>query len=189
MAVVIRAADGTPEWVLLELQGILKFKMSKLGVKLGSLCVKEGKAPTLRIGDHVLKGKMVDLKKPLAAIQDSGETEPYGGTALQSAVHKVKGVIRKKIIFEGRPEVDPLPEQLEPEAEVDPLKPEKLDVPEKPESNGKAASPDAKAEPDAELSPDKAAQPAAQPAAPASEPAAKRPRLGEPQPEVALPPT
>merc|ERR1719326_2517715 len=118
--------------------------MSKLGVKLGSLCVKEGKAPTLRIGDHVLKGKMVDLKKPLAAIQDSGEREAYCGTAL----HKVKGVIRKKIIFEGRPEVDPLPEQLEPEGEVEPLKPENLNVLETPKPNGQAPSPDAKAEPD-----------------------------------------
>ena len=39
-------------------QGILKFKIDKLGAKLGSLCVKDGKAATLRIGDHVRAGSV-----------------------------------------------------------------------------------------------------------------------------------
>ncbi|KAH9957417.1 chromosome transmission fidelity protein 8 [Russula dissimulans] len=65
------ASLGSSELFLLELQGELEVSGDKHGQLVGRLSIAEdGKGkPTLRIGHHLLEGKVVSLAKPLAVLQ------------------------------------------------------------------------------------------------------------------------
>jgi len=64
---------GSSEFFLLELQGELEVSGDKHGQLVGRLMIddtSDGKGkPTLRIGHHLLEGKIVSLPKPLAILQ------------------------------------------------------------------------------------------------------------------------
>jgi len=68
------ASLGSSELFLLELQGELEVSGDKHGQLVGRLSIAEdGKGkPTLRIGHHLLEGKIVSLAKPLAVLQRVG---------------------------------------------------------------------------------------------------------------------
>lgn len=64
---------GSSEFFLLELQGELEVSGDKHGQLVGRLTIddtNDGKGkPTLRIGHHLLEGKIVNLPKPLAILR------------------------------------------------------------------------------------------------------------------------
>ncbi|KAF8492591.1 Ctf8-domain-containing protein [Russula emetica] len=64
---------GSSEFFLLELQGELEVTGDKQGQLVGRLTIddtNDGKGkPTLRIGHHLLEGKIANLPKPLAILQ------------------------------------------------------------------------------------------------------------------------
>ncbi|KAI9458768.1 Ctf8-domain-containing protein [Russula earlei] len=62
---------GSSEFFLLELQGELQLSGDNRGQLVGRLTIdQDGKVkPTLRIGHHLLEGKIVSLPKPLALLQ------------------------------------------------------------------------------------------------------------------------
>ncbi|KAH8100989.1 Ctf8-domain-containing protein [Cristinia sonorae] len=111
------AQFGTDELVLIEMQGTLEVEGSKAGQAVGKLTVDEKtKKPTLRIGHHLLEGKLVNLPKPLAVLHrpprplsnDDDETD-IGGERDWSGAQKtqvewdVVAVVRKKMVFSKRP--------------------------------------------------------------------------------------
>ncbi|KAN0115768.1 Ctf8 domain containing protein [Russula decolorans] len=118
---------GSSELFLLELQGELEVSGDKHGQLVGRLTIddtNDGK-PTLRIGYHLLEGKIVNLPKPLAILRrtcvvppappstnsykktpdengdiDDGDNKSTPPAATSYAIHTL---VRKKIIFSKRP--------------------------------------------------------------------------------------
>ncbi|KAH9995677.1 Ctf8-domain-containing protein [Russula compacta] len=92
---------GSSEFVLLELQGQLEVSGTKHGQLVGRLTIDDdGDKPTLRIGHHLLEGKIVSLPKPLALLQRVyGNSTPVAATTS----YVIRTLIRKKIVFSKRP--------------------------------------------------------------------------------------
>jgi len=125
---------GSSELFLLELQGELDVSGDKHGQLVGRLTIEDdGKGkPTLRIGHHLLEGKIVSLPKPLAVLQRvrappsspmlEGDSDGDGDGDMQHAddcgaredksmqaalttttSYAIRTLIRKKIVFSRRP--------------------------------------------------------------------------------------
>ncbi|KAH9989432.1 Ctf8-domain-containing protein [Russula vinacea] len=122
---------GSSELFLLELQGELEVSGDKHGQLVGRLTIddtNDGKGkPTLRIGHHLLEGKIVSLPKPLAVLQricappppqppqtdKGGDGDVDVDVAIQHGDNKddnnvatsyaIRTLIRKKIVFSKRP--------------------------------------------------------------------------------------
>lgn len=96
-------AGEVVEWGLIELQGKIERKEDdngELPLEVGTL-VQSSQNPDvvqLTIGYHLLEGKRVPLKKPLAILdQDEGDGEK------KATKYRVVGVIRHKYLFKHRP--------------------------------------------------------------------------------------
>lgn len=115
-AIEMIGEDGVArdEPVMLELQGVIEVgddKVQPAGVKMGTLFY-DGKGPAeLRVGHHLIKGKVVELKKPFAILKksaapasavDAMEASSLGSESPATA-YDVAGIIRRKIIFSTRP--------------------------------------------------------------------------------------
>jgi len=121
---------GSSELCLLELQGKLEVSGDKHGQLVGRLTIDDdmidGKGkPTLRIGHHLLEGKIVNLPKPLAILQrtspqsrnmsdgdgnagvqclDNRDTKGGNKSPPPAATsYAIRTVVRKKIVFSRRP--------------------------------------------------------------------------------------
>jgi chromosome transmission fidelity protein 8 len=124
---------GNSEIVLLELQGDIEVEGDRAGQTVGKLTmepggkvrltgsprltrvhdlivVEQGK-PTLRIGIHLLEGKIITLPKPLAVLQrcpvsedKTGEHDPDEPTpARLPPTYTIRAIVRKKLLFAKRP--------------------------------------------------------------------------------------
>ncbi|EAU85403.1 hypothetical protein CC1G_07097 [Coprinopsis cinerea okayama7 len=117
------AKIANDEIVLVELQGSLdveaKHPSERNGKLVGKLSIDEGSnKPTLRIGHHLLEGKIATINKPLAILHRShanaststgamavDEEESQVGESQTGDVAPwvILGVVRKKIVFSKRP--------------------------------------------------------------------------------------
>ncbi|KAI0312935.1 Ctf8-domain-containing protein [Amylostereum chailletii] len=106
------AQIGSSELVLIELQGDIEVEGNRRGQTVGKLTVDEdGKGkPTLRIGYHLLEGKVVSLPKPLAVLHRTSalpshnlETEETSPTPFQPPSYTINAIVRKKLVFSKRP--------------------------------------------------------------------------------------
>jgi hypothetical protein len=69
MLVPVCVDAAANEWSLVEFQGELVGEDSLAGVEVGSLRFPAGGgAPTLRVGNHILTGKVAPLAKPFAVL-------------------------------------------------------------------------------------------------------------------------
>merc|ERR1712187_940393 len=96
------------ELIMVELQSLAKMEDGSplAGNFLGELLTKDNKAVTLTNGPRTLYGKLMELPKPLVLIEKTGESEPFHEDATrQSAILKAHGVVRRKAVFSGRPQL------------------------------------------------------------------------------------
>mmetsp|Transcript_32343 Transcript_32343/g.58732 ORF Transcript_32343/g.58732 Transcript_32343/m.58732 type:complete len:120 (-) Transcript_32343:32-391(-) len=101
--------EGKPEeLVLIEIQStILMEDGSKLpGQELGTLEIGKEGVVTLSNGPRCLYGKMQDLKSPLVLMQRTGQEQAVDGDPTRrTAVLAARGVVRRKAIFNQRPQL------------------------------------------------------------------------------------
>lgn len=72
MLVPVQVDAASNAWSLVELQGELLGAEQLRGLELGSLRFGAGGgAPTLRVGNHILAGKVAPLAKPFAVLRKS----------------------------------------------------------------------------------------------------------------------
>ena len=127
------AQFGTDELVLIELQGALEFEGDSAGERVVTLSVDVSgvrphhlylhlstlvifahertrhtqKKSTLRIGHHLLEGKLVPLAKPLAVLHRLPEaslcrtSDPGAGET--EAGWEVRALVKRKMVFARRP--------------------------------------------------------------------------------------
>jgi chromosome transmission fidelity protein 8 len=97
------SSDCLPEWGMLELNGELILPSldqedfpDQRNLELGLLSLQDAKTPTMIIGGHELKGKVIKLDKPFAILKkrksDKGET-----------FYEVMGLITTKLLFDQYP--------------------------------------------------------------------------------------
>jgi len=89
-------AAGTPEWVLLELQGKLECAGALGGRILGHLR-QEDRGLVLRVGNHTVVGALRELPKALHVMQ----REAGGGGEVRLVV---RCIVRRKLVFTDRPQ-------------------------------------------------------------------------------------
>ncbi|KZV64864.1 hypothetical protein PENSPDRAFT_668771 [Peniophora sp. CONT] len=110
---------GTSEVALLELQGQLEVEGNQSGQVAGKLTLDpEGKnhaertgvqrKPTLRVGHHLLEGKIVNLSKPLAVLEKQSREsddleETTQNTSRTPPSYAIRAIVRKKLVFSKRP--------------------------------------------------------------------------------------
>eukprot|EP01031_Cornospumella_fuschlensis_P041534 gene41535-50686_t len=87
--------SGDYEWGMVELQGDIVGAF--LGQKLGTLFIKEDGKVEVEIGNQFVEGSVVTLKQPFLVVGDDA------GGSLAEPKLEVKGIIKKKIIFNQRP--------------------------------------------------------------------------------------
>ncbi len=88
------------------------------GKRLGKLRKTDTGKFGLYIGNHLLEGSAVQLKKPLMVIFPTEKVEGYKGRdELRSSVCQIHGVVRQKIVFKTRPNI--AVGELESDREVD----------------------------------------------------------------------
>ncbi|GJE94578.1 Ctf8-domain-containing protein [Phanerochaete sordida] len=108
------AQYGTDEVVLVELQGALEVEGSSEGQFVGKLTVdSDSKKPTLRIGHHLLEGKLVNLNKPFAVMhkqarpedveQESDRNSPFATESSTPPQWDIIAVVKRKMVFAKRP--------------------------------------------------------------------------------------
>eukprot|EP00823_Brevimastigomonas_motovehiculus_P003106 TRINITY_DN1848_c0_g1_i1.p1 TRINITY_DN1848_c0_g1~~TRINITY_DN1848_c0_g1_i1.p1 ORF type:complete len:139 (-),score=30.49 TRINITY_DN1848_c0_g1_i1:418-834(-) len=128
-SISFRCDDKLQEWSFVELQGsitvaseshlmqskatksgIAQIESSFGGIELGKLSLPSSGPPTLLIGNHYLVGEIVSLKKPLVICRKQFPAASTSRTPSNSstdadaeATMQVLGVVRKKIVFTGRP--------------------------------------------------------------------------------------
>ena len=106
--IIVEYNEGTMnEWMLIETQGRVEFasepgctlkddnEFSEM-IKLGKLTL-DGERASLTIGNHVLPGRVVALKKPLLLLKkciDHDETR-----------YESRSIIKCKILFKNRPSI------------------------------------------------------------------------------------
>ncbi|KAH8117932.1 hypothetical protein DFH11DRAFT_1699199 [Phellopilus nigrolimitatus] len=115
---------GTEEVVLIELQGAFQVEGDKSGQLAARINVENDAKPTLRIGHHLLEGKMVNLPKPLAVLvkKTANGSQPHSenldtdamdveGMSRAEGDSKADGmceydmlaVVKRKVLFSKRP--------------------------------------------------------------------------------------
>ncbi|XP_063607214.1 chromosome transmission fidelity protein 8 homolog [Penaeus indicus] len=113
----IARKEGTPEWIILELQGDLESRTNEeMASKfIGDLHFTKEGTPILIIGHHIMYGKIQDLDKPYALMHkkklstgieqmDVDDTESQETASSTAGVeYLIQAVIRKKILFKSRP--------------------------------------------------------------------------------------
>ncbi|XP_037792647.1 chromosome transmission fidelity protein 8 homolog [Penaeus monodon] len=113
----IARKEGTPEWIILELQGDLESRTNEeMASKfIGDLHFSKEGTPILIIGHHIMYGKIQDLDKPFVLMHkkklstdieqmDVDDTESQETASSTAGVeYLIKAVIRKKILFKSRP--------------------------------------------------------------------------------------
>ncbi|XP_047491082.1 chromosome transmission fidelity protein 8 homolog [Penaeus chinensis] len=113
----IARKEGTPEWIILELQGDLESRTNEeMASKfIGDLHFTKEGTPILIIGHHIMYGKFQDLDKPFALMHkkklstdteqmDVDDTESQETASSTAGVeYIIQAVIRKKILFKSRP--------------------------------------------------------------------------------------
>ena len=92
MLIKVKSEDSEAEWCALEFQGEIVGEPFN-GELLGEITVMSSSNASMDIGMHTMTGKIVTLPKPFL-IFDNKATE---------GVINCIGVIRKKIIFDSRP--------------------------------------------------------------------------------------
>ncbi|OSX57620.1 hypothetical protein POSPLADRAFT_1155935 [Postia placenta MAD-698-R-SB12] len=109
------AQFGSEEVILIELQGSLEAEGDKQGQTVGKLRIDDAtKKSTLRIGHHLLEGKLVNLPKPLAVLhRRPSDTAADGDTSMNDADEPdskrphagwdVVVIVRRKMVFSKRP--------------------------------------------------------------------------------------
>eukprot|EP00927_Polykrikos_kofoidii_P073804 TRINITY_DN69829_c0_g1_i1.p1 TRINITY_DN69829_c0_g1~~TRINITY_DN69829_c0_g1_i1.p1 ORF type:complete len:112 (-),score=18.41 TRINITY_DN69829_c0_g1_i1:83-418(-) len=106
--VTLRSEDGAlEELVLIEVQSFAAMDDgSPLGGQfLGTLEVKGGKV-TLTNGPRTLLGTLISLPKPLVLMAKTDMVEMCeDDPSRQSTVLSAHGVVRKKVVFSGRPQL------------------------------------------------------------------------------------
>jgi chromosome transmission fidelity protein 8 len=100
---ITSGGDGMPEWAMVELQGTIEIQGGKthegdLAVATLKLASSGKDTVVMTVGYHQLEGKRVPLKKPLAIMEKTEESQPEGGVG-----YVVVGVIRNKYLFKTRP--------------------------------------------------------------------------------------
>ncbi|KAF7992976.1 hypothetical protein HCN44_005757 [Aphidius gifuensis] len=101
MIVSIKRNDSElSEWVMIELQGELERASSdpRSGEFIGDLHYNKSGIPILIIGMHMILGKETKLDKPLAVLEKKSVKDDDDNDC-----YIVKSIIRKKLIFRGRP--------------------------------------------------------------------------------------
>ena len=104
-------SEGTgtkTEWVLFDLQGhVLPTDgvASCDGLTIGHLVHRPGaKSAAVQIGNHRINGSVVELKKPLVLIRKRDVDAAAAGSAGCGTEYVVAGVVRRKFLFEDRPQ-------------------------------------------------------------------------------------
>ncbi|THH32253.1 hypothetical protein EUX98_g1954 [Antrodiella citrinella] len=119
------APFGSDELILIEMQGTLETDSKRAGMMVGTLDIDDRtKKSTLRIGHHLLEGKLVNLPKPLAVLyrpprpptiteDDMDEEErsveeedverDWAGAKKEQRGWDVVAVVKKKMVFSKRP--------------------------------------------------------------------------------------
>ncbi|PZC74438.1 hypothetical protein B5X24_HaOG207841 [Helicoverpa armigera] len=89
---------GTPEWAIVELQGLVQTKKEGIteATVVGDLhYYNRNKHPVLVLGHHILNGKEQKLEQPMAVIEKVTEGD--------KTAYKVKAIVKKKLLFKSRP--------------------------------------------------------------------------------------
>ncbi|TMW66737.1 hypothetical protein Poli38472_014049 [Pythium oligandrum] len=113
MLVPLRVDGATNEWCIVEFQGemVPNDGAEMADVDIGGLWY-DGGVPTMRIGNHIVTGKVAKLPKPFAILEKHGETtEPMSdddgdssSTETETPVeYNVVGIARTRVIFAARP--------------------------------------------------------------------------------------
>ncbi|CAH0486997.1 unnamed protein product [Peronospora effusa] len=108
MLVPVVVNKALQEWSLLEFQGDL-LPMESLdlrGLDIGTLRYGQGETLTLRIGNHVLTGKVMNLSTPFAILHKESEIDvamDEEGDAESTTKYEVVGIARTRVIFASRP--------------------------------------------------------------------------------------
>ncbi|PVG04046.1 hypothetical protein CPB86DRAFT_778283 [Serendipita vermifera] len=91
---------GPKDYAIIELQGSFEIEGDYSGQSIGILDMSNSSKPTLRVGHHLLEGKIATLAKPLALLCSGSneETSPTSPICLNMVA-----IIRKKIVFSNRP--------------------------------------------------------------------------------------
>ncbi|CAE7624978.1 unnamed protein product [Symbiodinium microadriaticum] len=102
---VLRFEDKPEELVLIELQSTAYMEDgSKVtGQELGTLQLKGGTV-VLTNGPRSLYGSLQELKSPLVLLERTGQEEQLVGDA-RAALLRARGVIRRKVVFNQRPQL------------------------------------------------------------------------------------
>ncbi|GAB9465262.1 Chromosome transmission fidelity protein 8 [Globisporangium polare] len=120
MLVPVCVDGASKEWSIVELQGnlVVDDDGAMANVDIGTLRYVNG-VPTIRIGNHILAGKVAKLPKPFAILQkDDGavsaavkDVRLQGARALDAEMtesdtpmrYEVVGIARTRVIFNTRP--------------------------------------------------------------------------------------
>mmetsp|Transcript_5561 Transcript_5561/g.15953 ORF Transcript_5561/g.15953 Transcript_5561/m.15953 type:complete len:112 (-) Transcript_5561:122-457(-) len=108
MAAILKCKGKAPELVLLEIQSYVRMDDGSpvSGKEFGYLELQGDGVITLVNGPRTLYGSIKKLPKPLVLMQRTESYEPFkGDEARKSLVLKVRGVVRKKAVFTGRPQL------------------------------------------------------------------------------------
>ncbi|TDH72354.1 hypothetical protein CCR75_000778 [Bremia lactucae] len=115
MIVPIKVDAAAKEWSVLEFQGDLlpsdsANTLSLRGIDVGTLRYGDGGEITLRIGNHILSGKVAKLAKPFAILQKdcgNGDGDVVMTDATMEVATQVKyevvGIARTRVLFDSRP--------------------------------------------------------------------------------------
>ncbi|KAK1940695.1 Chromosome transmission fidelity protein 8 [Phytophthora citrophthora] len=111
--VPVEVDAAAKEWSMLEFQGDLlpgdgAETTDLKNVDVGTLRYGEGGEITLRIGNHVLAGKVTKLPKPFAILQKvnaQGDVvvEDNEVEAVRQTKYEVVGIARTRVVFASRP--------------------------------------------------------------------------------------
>jgi len=96
----VLATIGFNEVVILELQGSLETEGDYSGETIAQLDMSIPTKPTLRIGHHLLEGKIASLPKPLAVLRTDTNSDE---NATSPIAFDIVAIIRKKLLFSKRP--------------------------------------------------------------------------------------
>lgn len=112
----VLASIGVNEIVIIELQGSIETEGDYSGEAIASLNMSIPASssyslmdrtdeftqakPTIRLGHHLLEGKIVSLSKPLAILKTVPNPQSDGSSPI---AFDITAIIRKKIVFSKRP--------------------------------------------------------------------------------------